>query len=102
YMRHFFLQGSDYLCHIVQGKLLVYSRWQDTTPGVKYHQRIGASFDLRQQITADRSSQDGEKFMRSIGGFVNQLHDLFKFSAAATLNHITGQRPGAAGKANQG
>ena len=74
---------------------------QNAAPGVEDHDRLGAGIDLGIQIVTDRVSSDREHGVHQVGALVEHGLDLTEVVAAATLDHVAGQRPGAAREPDQ-
>ncbi len=74
---------------------------QHAAPGIEQHDRLGSGPDLRVQVIGHRARIDREHPVHQVGPGVQHCLDGAKVLGAAALDHVTGERPGAAGKPDQ-
>src|SRR5438105_3842717 len=70
-------------------------------PAVKNHHGLGAGVDLRIQVGRHRIGVDGQHLVYQVGALVEHGFDQAVVVRARALDHVTGQRPWAARKADQ-
>ena len=98
----FFLQQCQNLGRVSQAELLESAISQHTAPTVKNHHGLGASFNLGVQITGNGLGVDLQNAVHQIGSAVEHGLDQAVIVRAFAFDHVAGQGPGAARKANEG
>ena len=97
----FFLEQCQNFGRVSQAELLESTICQHATPTVKNHHGLGASLNLGVQITGNGLGIDLQNAVHQIGPAVEHgLHQAVIVRAFA-FNHVAGQGPGAARKANE-
>ena len=87
--------------HVGQRELLVHAVGQHATPGIENHDGLGTGFDLCVEVGGHRTGVDLQQPVQQVRALVHHGLDGVKIGAAPTFHHVAGQRPGAAGKADQ-
>ena len=94
-------ERGDHSLAVGQGEGLEGAIGQNAAPGVEDHHGLGAGVDLRRQVLRHRLGVDRENAVHQIGAAVQQGLDGAVVVAAAAFDHVAGQRPRAAGKADE-
>ncbi len=74
---------------------------EHAAPGIEQHNGLGAGGNLSVQIQCDAARQQIQQFVECRRFAVKQTFDQSEFLAGAALDHVTGQRPGAAGETDE-
>ena len=95
------LQLLQHTRGVGQAKGLESAIGQHAAPAVKQHHGLRTGSDLFVQVQSDAVGIDGEDAVQQIRSGVEQLLDGVVIGAAAALDHVASQRPGAARKADE-
>ncbi|OIQ72645.1 hypothetical protein GALL_457280 [mine drainage metagenome] len=74
---------------------------QRAAPGVENHHGLGAGFDLRVEVQDHGLRGHFQHVMQQVGTGIGHFLDGQKIGAALAFDHVGGQRPWAAGEADQ-
>ncbi|RMU66035.1 hypothetical protein ALP29_05221, partial [Pseudomonas syringae pv. avii] len=94
-------QAADDLAHVGQGELLVRRRRQVAAPGVENLYRLGARHDLAVEVGGDRLRQLVQQQVHGLRVVVEHGLGLAEVFRRAAFDHVGGQGPWAARKADQ-
>lgn len=75
---------------------------QDTGPGIEELYGIGTGLDLPVEIVDRRTDEDIDQPPEQVGGGQRHSPDAHEIMPATALDHVGGDRPRAAGEADQG
>ncbi|MNH20855.1 hypothetical protein D3C79_806420 [compost metagenome] len=95
------VQARQHLAQVEQRKTLVGAIGQGPAPGVEDHHCLCAGLDLRIEAARHCLAGDLEYALEQFRAAVEHLLDQLEITRRTAFDHVTGQGPGAAGKADQ-
>ena len=94
-------QRREHAPHRSERELLVGAVGERPAPRIEDHQGLRAGLDLGVQVGGHRVGIDLEDAREQVGAAIEHRLDLAEVGAAAALDHVAGERPGAAREADQ-
>ena len=96
------MQFGQHPARVGQTEFLERTVGQHTAPAVKHHHRLGAGLNLGVEVKRHRVGVDLQHLVHQVRAAVHHGLDQPVVVRAGAFHHVAGQRPGAAGKTNQG
>src|SRR5690554_5050371 len=94
-------QTRDNLLHVAQRKFLIRLMRKRSTPGIKDLHRLCTGKNLSIEVGNNGLSEHIQQTMHEFRLVVEHLFGAAEIAAGATFNHVSRQRPGTPGEANQ-
>src|SRR5690606_7106744 len=94
-------QAINNLLHVAQGKLLICRMGKRPAPGIKNLDCLRTCINLGIEISNNRLCKNIEQAMHQLRLVVEHLLRAAKIAAGTSLDHISSQSPGTAGKTDK-
>ena len=95
------VNDAEHLSRVGEAEGLERAVGEHAAPAVEHHHRLRAGVDLRIEVGGDRFGIDREDPVQQVGPVVQHRLDEAVVVRAAALDHVAGERPRAAGEADQ-